>query len=82
VAREQGISIPGNLSLVGFDDIPEASYVAPNLTTVRQPMRDMGLLAAEMLISAVEEGEAQTSTVELPTQLIVRETTGSVSPPT
>jgi len=82
VAREHGISVPGDLSLVGFDDIPEASYIAPNLTTVRQPMRDMGLLAAEMLISAVEEGEAQTSTVELPTQLIVRETTGSVNPPT
>jgi LacI family transcriptional regulator len=79
VAREMGISIPRDLSLVGFDDIPEASNVTPPLTTVRQPMRDMGLLAAEMLISAVEEGQPQTSTVELATQLIVRETTGPPS---
>lgn len=76
VAREKGISIPGDLSLVGFDDIPEASYVTPGLTTVRQPMRDMGLLAAEMLIGEIEEGHAQTSTIELATELVIRETTG------
>jgi len=76
VARELGISIPRDLSLIGFDDIPEASNVTPPLTTVRQPMREMGLLAAEMLITAVEEGQPKTSAVELPTQLIVRETTG------
>jgi LacI family transcriptional regulator len=80
VAREMGVTIPGDLSLVGFDDIPEASYVTPTLTTVRQPMREMGVLAAEMLMSIVEEGQGQTSTVRLPTQLIVRETTGALSP--
>lgn len=80
VAREMGVTIPGDLSLVGFDDIPEASYVTPTLTTVRQPMREMGVLAAEMLMSIVEEGQGQTSTVRLPTQLIVRETTGPLSP--
>jgi LacI family transcriptional regulator len=80
VAREMGVTIPGDLSLVGFDDIPEASYVTPTLTTVRQPMRKMGVLAAEMLMSIVEEGQGQTSTVRLPTQLIVRETTGPLSP--
>jgi len=79
-AREMGVSIPGDLSLVGFDDIPEASYVTPTLTTVRQPMREMGVLAAEMLMSIVEEGQGQTSTVQLPTQLIVRGTTRSLSP--
>lgn len=80
VAREMGVTIPGDLSLVGFDDIPEASYVTPTLTTVRQPMREMGVLAAEMLMSIVGEGQGQTSTVQLPTQLIVRETTGALSP--
>jgi LacI family transcriptional regulator len=80
VARELGISIPGDLSLVGFDDIPESLNVTPPLTTVRQPMREMGLLAAEMLMTAVEEGQPQTSTIELPTQLIVRETTGRPNP--
>jgi len=79
VARELGISIPQDLSLVGFDDIPESSNVTPPLTTVRQPMREMGLLAAELLMSAVEERQPKTSTVELPTQLIVRETTGPPS---
>lgn len=81
VARELGVSIPGDLSLVGFDDIPEASNVTPHLTTVRQPMREMGLLAAEMLMSAVEEGHPRTSTVELPTELIVRESTSPPSSP-
>jgi LacI family transcriptional regulator len=80
VAREMGISIPEDLSLVGFDDIPEASYVTPTLTTVRQPMREMGVLAAEMLMSIVEEGQGQTSTVLLPTQLVVRATTGPLTP--
>ncbi|MGI9665854.1 MAG: LacI family DNA-binding transcriptional regulator [Acidimicrobiia bacterium] len=75
VARERGLSIPNDLSVVGFDDIPEASNVTPRLTTVRQPMRAMGMLAAEMLMSAVEEGQPRTSTVELPTELIIREST-------
>lgn len=80
VSRELGISVPGDLSLVGFDDIPESLNVTPPLTTVRQPMREMGLIAAEMLMAAVEEGQPKISTVELPTQLIVRETTGPPKP--
>jgi LacI family transcriptional regulator len=79
VAREKGVSIPKDLSLVGFDDLPESSYVTPGLTTVRQPMRDMGLLAAEMLMGEIEEGHARTSTVELPTELVIRETTGTAT---
>lgn len=82
VARDKGLTVPGDLSLVGFDDIPEASYVTPGLTTVRQPMRDMGMLAAEMLISAIEEGGPRTSGAELPTELIVRQTTGPPNPST
>ncbi len=81
VAREIGISVPEDLSLVGFDDIPEASYVTPRLTTVRQSMHEMGLLAAEMLIGEIEEGHARTSSIVLPTELVVRETTGPIGRP-
>ena len=48
-ARDQGLDVPGDLSIVGFDDLPMASRVWPNLTTVRLPVRDMGRMAAEKL---------------------------------
>lgn len=78
VARELGISIPDDLSLIGFDDIPEASNVTPPLTTVRQPMREMGQLAAQMLIGAVEDEPSRGARIELPTELVIR---ASTAPP-
>jgi LacI family transcriptional regulator len=48
-ARDRGLDVPGDLSIVGFDDLPMASRVWPNLTTVRLPIRDMGRMAAEKL---------------------------------
>ena len=75
VARERGISVPSDLSVVGFDDIPEAGYVTPPLTTVRQPMLDMGRVSAELLMDAISGSGVPMSTVELPTELIIREST-------
>src|SRR5690606_27419929 len=50
-ARDAGLDIPADLSVVGFDDVPMASRVWPNLTTVRLPIRDMGRMAAEKLLA-------------------------------
>jgi DNA-binding LacI/PurR family transcriptional regulator len=75
-ARERGLSVPDRLSVVGFDDIPEAVRSAPPLTTVRQPLAEKGRLAARLLVDQLAGGRAASR--QLPTQLVVR---GSCAPP-
>ena len=58
VAEEQGVRIPEDVALVGFDDIPFSDRLRPSLTTVRQPFFDMGQQATEILISLIEEAHA------------------------
>ena len=72
-AREQGIDIPGRLSLIGFDDIETAQFVSPPLTTIRQPREAMGRAAMEMVL-ALLNGE-ETGDRILPCELIVRQST-------
>ena len=76
-ARKAGVRVPEDISMVGFDDIPLASWISPPLTTVSQPLRRKGKLAAEMLVKCIE-GELEPSHHVLRTRLIVRE---SVCPP-
>ena len=74
--HEGGHSVPDRLSLVGFDDIPEAQYFTPPLTTVRQDFIEMGRRSLRMLLELVESGErpqAERRTVE--PELIVRSST-------
>ena len=80
-AHELGLSVPDDLSLVGFDDIPEASREQPALTTVRQPMHRLGTVATTMLFTLLEGGVIDRPEVQLPTKLVVRGTTGPVSVP-
>lgn len=54
-ARELGLRVPQDLSLVGFDDLPAATLISPALTTVRQPLREMGVLATRLLIGRINE---------------------------
>jgi LacI family transcriptional regulator len=75
-ARQRGLRIPQDLSVVGFDDLPVARWVSPPLTTVRQPLAEMGRAAAEMLGSLVEGLPLRSKRVELSTELITRESTG------
>jgi LacI family transcriptional regulator len=79
-AGELGLSVPGDLSIVGFDDLPEASYVRPQLTTVRQPVAEMGRVATRRLVEMIEspDGAGTAQVIELPTKLLVR---GSTAPP-
>ena len=78
-ARERGLRIPQDLSVVGFDDLPAARWVSPPLTTVRQPLADMGRVAAEMLGSLIGGVPLRSQRVELATELIVRESTAPLA---
>jgi LacI family transcriptional regulator len=75
-ARQRGLRIPQDLSVVGFDDLPVARWVSPPLTTVRQPLAEMGRAAAQMLGELIENRPLPTRRVELSTELITRESTG------
>lgn len=77
--RDRGISIPGQLSVVGFDDLPEAQWVEPSLTTVRQPLGEMTRTAMRFLTDAIELHPPESRRVELATPLIERDS--SAPPP-
>lgn len=87
-ARSAGVSIPAQLSVVGFDDIPSAAIVAPGLTTIRQPLTEIGATATRLLIERVRQPdgagdqtpEEQTG-VTLAAELIVRDSTAPVCQP-
>lgn len=77
-ARAAGLHVPDDISIVGFDDIPEASLVMPPLTTVRQPLMEMGATAVRLLQRLMDEPAATPRRTELETELVVR---GSTAPP-
>jgi alanine racemase len=76
-ARELGLRVPAELSVVGFDDIDHASHVDPALTTVHQPIRQKGFEAARLLLEEVEQPASPSRHLRLETRLIVR---GSTAP--
>ncbi len=76
----QGVQIPRQMSIVGFDDT-FARYLAPPLTTIRQPMFDMGYKAASLAISLITEDVSGSSVEFCPTRLIVRQTTARAPGP-
>lgn len=74
--KEAGLSIPEDIAIVGFDDIPLAVHTSPPLTTVRQPMRLQGQLAAEMLLERIQSDEVETRREHtLDCELIIRNST-------
>ena len=75
-AKEKGLKIPEDISFIGFDDIQLASYTEPTLTTVRQPIYEMGTTAISLLVRLIEGEEKEPLKVELPTRLIIRESSG------
>ena len=74
-AREAGLHVPEDLSVVGFDDIPLSEWSTPALTTVRQPLTEMARVAVQILLESAENGEPVKRRVELATDLVVREST-------
>lgn len=77
MAAEMGLAVPDDLSVVGFDDVPEAARANPPLTTVHQPHIEKGLKAGRLLVAKLR-GEEPARTEQLPTRLVVR---GSTAPP-
>lgn len=72
-AGEAGLSVPDDLSVVGFDNIPEAVYVRPALTTVDQSIDKMSYMGAKILIGLIRGEVPESNPYEVPTQLIVRD---------
>jgi LacI family transcriptional regulator len=75
--REAGLHIPGDVALVGFDDIPSSSKTIPPLTTVRQSVLQMGSKAVDVLINIIENDAKSTQQVIMDTELVVRESCGA-----
>jgi LacI family transcriptional regulator len=73
--ESKGYSIPGELSVVGFDDTLEAGYITPRLTTIRQPLVEMGQEAAGLVIEQADEDVFKPKHITLKPQLIIREST-------
>ena len=73
--RDRGLRIPEDISIVGFDNIPQAEHVSPQLTTIEQPLADMGREAARRLLALIQDPECPYHRVELPTSLVVRAST-------
>lgn len=74
-ARRAGARIPKDLSVVGFDDLAFSQWAGPPMTTVRQPLADMGVAAAEMVLSLASGVVPKQRRIELATTLVVREST-------
>lgn len=74
-ARARGLRVPEDLSVVGFDDIEHATVVSPALTTVRQPLAEMGRTGVSLLMRLLERQRVETLHVELATRLVVRDST-------
>jgi LacI family transcriptional regulator len=81
VIRETDLQVPADVALVGFDDIPIAAALQPALTTVRQPIEQMGSMAAGLLLSLLQsppEGRPPAQKLILPAKLVVRESCGAL----
>jgi LacI family transcriptional regulator len=74
-AADRGLRVPEGLSVTGFDDVDLAQATTPKLTTVRQPLEEMGRMAVSLLIRLLERHQLDALHVELATELVVRGST-------
>jgi DNA-binding LacI/PurR family transcriptional regulator len=77
--RESGRTIPGDVSLVGFDDVPEAAYYSPPLTTVRQDFGEVGRRSLALLLEHLEAGPREPRRVVVAANLVVRQSTAATT---
>jgi len=75
---QMGLSVPDDISVMGYDGIPLSAYIMPTLTTVEQPIVEMGKQAVEILLNHIQDAELPSDRVVLPNRLVVRESTVSV----
>jgi LacI family transcriptional regulator len=78
-AHARGLRVPQDLSVVGFDDAEHASTATPALTTVRQPLAEMGRMAASLLLRLLDNRHAEPLRIELETRLVVRDSTAATA---
>jgi LacI family transcriptional regulator len=71
--RTHGLRVPEDISIIGFDDIPQASLIHPALTTINQPLEKMGRVATQKLLDLLKNPQNAADRIELPTQLVVRD---------
>jgi LacI family transcriptional regulator len=76
--REAGLRVPDDIALVGYDDVELARYTDPPLTTVRQPIAELGRVAVRLLLRQLEEGARDPQRVILPTELVIRTSCGAL----
>ncbi|MES2393983.1 MAG: LacI family DNA-binding transcriptional regulator [Acidobacteriota bacterium] len=75
--HDAGLSVPNDISVMGFDDIPAAEFYTPSLTTIRQPLREIGSVAATLLLKKIE-GMKVPEVKRIAPELVVRESTARV----
>lgn len=75
--RDAGMEVPDDVAVIGFDDIPSAAYNTPSLTTIRQPLRRMGEIAAQTLLNRLRQAGASSREVAVEPELVIRESTTS-----
>jgi LacI family transcriptional regulator len=80
--RDAGMEVPDDVAVVGFDDIPSAAYNTPSLTTIRQPLRRMGEIAAQTLLERLRKQGAAPREVAVEPELVIRESTTARVKPT
>jgi LacI family transcriptional regulator len=73
--QEQGLRVPQDVSVLGFDDIPGAAFHTPSLTTVQQPLKRMGEVAAQVLLERIEGKKEYPCDIAIEPMLVVREST-------
>ncbi len=78
--RNANLRVPQDMALAGFDDVPFAAHMDPPLTTIRQPIHRAGAVAAETLIDLISNPDSHPRRVILPTELVIRASTGSSTP--
>lgn len=76
VLIDAGVRVPGDVAVAGFDDIPVSKHVQPPLTTVRQPIYDLGVAAVDALLGRITKPASSAREVVLPTELVVRASCG------
>ncbi|MDQ1573258.1 MAG: LacI family transcriptional regulator, xylobiose transport system transcriptional regulator, partial [Actinomycetota bacterium] len=78
-ARARGLTIPGDLSVVGYDDLQIAEWVGPPLTTVRQPLTEMAEQATRLVLRMNDADPPKSMRIDLATSLVVRSSTRSLA---
>jgi LacI family transcriptional regulator len=74
-AWERGLRVPEDVSIVGFDDLPFATIVTPPITTIRQPLAEMGRAGVGLVLRLLDNRLPESPQIELPTRMVVREST-------